>query len=128
MSAWTGTGRRRLVRATVSTAPRRHPSEVGESCGARSPPRSPPALLLGIDPDAEYPTAEVTLPPGAVLALYTDGLVETPGIDSDHAPAALASRPAAGVPEDRGDADLEALADALVRYDEESAPRRHDEP
>ncbi len=42
---------------------------------------SPPGLLLGIDPDAEYPTTEHTLPPGTVLALYTDGLIETPGID-----------------------------------------------
>ncbi|MFD5430016.1 PP2C family protein-serine/threonine phosphatase [Streptomyces sp. NPDC127084] len=48
-----------------------------------------PGLLLGIDPDARYPVTEIPLPPGAVLALYTDGLVETPGTDFDAAVASL---------------------------------------
>lgn len=85
----------------------------------------PPGLLLGIDPEADYPTTEVTLPSGAVLVLYTDGLVETPGVDLDDATSALVARSAEGVPED-ADADLDALADALVRYAEESAPRHDD--
>ncbi|QFY07615.1 SpoIIE family protein phosphatase [Nonomuraea phyllanthi] len=50
----------------------------------------PAGLLLGVDPDAEYPTLQVPFPPGALLALYTDGLVETPGTDLDRAIAALA--------------------------------------
>ncbi|WP_309058580.1 SpoIIE family protein phosphatase [Streptomyces sp.] len=45
--------------------------------------RPEPGLLLGIAPHASYPTLEVPLPPGAVLALYTDGLVEVPGADLD---------------------------------------------
>ncbi|MFJ3723413.1 SpoIIE family protein phosphatase [Streptomyces sp. NPDC090045] len=40
-------------------------------------------VVLGIDPDASYPVTELRLETGAVLALYTDGLVETPGIDID---------------------------------------------
>ncbi len=50
----------------------------------------PAGLLLGIDPDAQYPTLQAPFPPGAVLALYTDGLVETPRTDLDHAIANLA--------------------------------------
>ncbi|MFD0660849.1 PP2C family protein-serine/threonine phosphatase [Thermocatellispora tengchongensis] len=50
----------------------------------------PVGLLLGIDPDADYPVLQAPFPPGAVLALYTDGLIETPGIDLDHAIGALA--------------------------------------
>ncbi|MEQ4722170.1 SpoIIE family protein phosphatase [Nonomuraea sp. B19D2] len=50
----------------------------------------PVGLVLGVDPDADYPTLQVPFPPGALLALYTDGLVETPGIDLDHAIGNLA--------------------------------------
>ncbi|MEU1392194.1 MULTISPECIES: SpoIIE family protein phosphatase [unclassified Nonomuraea] len=51
----------------------------------------PAGLLLGIDADAEYATVEVPFPPGAVLALYTDGLVEAPGVDLDEAIGTLAA-------------------------------------
>jgi GAF domain-containing protein len=49
-----------------------------------------PGLLLGIDPTAEYPTLELSMPPGSVLTLYTDGLVEAPGVDIDESIAHLA--------------------------------------
>ncbi|MFD7994076.1 SpoIIE family protein phosphatase [Streptomyces mexicanus] len=45
--------------------------------------------LLGIDPAATYPTAHVDLAPGSVLVLYTDGLVESPGVDIEDALAEL---------------------------------------
>jgi hypothetical protein len=45
--------------------------------------RLPPGLLLGVAPEADYPTVEIDLPPGSILALYTDGLVEVPGRDID---------------------------------------------
>ncbi|SDH59617.1 SpoIIE family protein phosphatase [Nonomuraea jiangxiensis] len=51
---------------------------------------SAPGLLLGIDPGAEYATTELALPPGAVLVLYTDGLVEEPGGDLGEAIEKLA--------------------------------------
>ncbi|GGR96286.1 hypothetical protein GCM10010269_38860 [Streptomyces humidus] len=73
-----------------------------------------PGLLLGIDPTAEYPTTEISLPRGALLALYTDGLVEAPGVDLDDAIHRLAGALA------RADAtSLEDLADHLV---EDSGP------
>ncbi|URN18857.1 SpoIIE family protein phosphatase [Streptomyces sudanensis] len=50
----------------------------------------PPGPALGIDPDAAYPVTELDLPPGSVLVLYTDGLVETAGADIEEAIDALA--------------------------------------
>ncbi|MET7337837.1 SpoIIE family protein phosphatase [Nonomuraea sp. NPDC005650] len=50
-----------------------------------------PGLLLGIDPDAEYVTTDVNMPPGAVMVLYTDGLVEQPGRDLGESIAGLAA-------------------------------------
>ncbi|MFC8226145.1 SpoIIE family protein phosphatase [Streptomyces sp. NPDC057287] len=43
----------------------------------------PGGVVLGVDPDASYPVTELLLGPGAVLALYTDGLVEKSGTDID---------------------------------------------
>ncbi|MEU9111360.1 SpoIIE family protein phosphatase [Streptomyces sp. NPDC048483] len=80
-----------------------------------------PGLLLGIDPDAEYPTTEIPLPPGAVLALYTDGLVEAPGVDLDDATADLADRLARAPHQ-----PMDTLADALVSHDPQTDPRSDD--
>jgi serine phosphatase RsbU (regulator of sigma subunit) len=71
----------------------------------------PPGLLLGIEPDSRYPALEFPLPAGCVLALYTDGLVEAPGVDLDDATAALA-----GLLEQADPADLDAMAGALIRH------------
>ncbi|MFG2818586.1 SpoIIE family protein phosphatase [Kitasatospora sp. NPDC048365] len=65
--------------------------------------------LLGIDRSVEYPVTRGTLPAGAIIALYTDGLVERPGtavsegIDRLRTTLAHAAAP-----------DLEALADLLL--------------
>ncbi|MEV1172823.1 GAF domain-containing SpoIIE family protein phosphatase [Nonomuraea sp. NPDC049784] len=69
-----------------------------------------PGLLLGVDPAAEYATSEVPLPPGAVLALYTDGLIEQPGIGIGTAIDELAERftPSTGEP-------LYDLAESLLK-------------
>nr|WP_069768770.1 SpoIIE family protein phosphatase [Streptomyces sp. LUP30] len=67
--------------------------------------------LLGIDDSATYPTTEVELSPGCVLALYTDGLIETPGVDIEDAVADLGRRLGAA-----GDRPLEELADELVGH------------
>ncbi|MGW2746306.1 SpoIIE family protein phosphatase [Streptomyces sp. NPDC001450] len=39
--------------------------------------------VLGVDHTSVYMQTRLTLPPGSVLALYTDGLVEEPGTDID---------------------------------------------
>ncbi|MFC5832684.1 SpoIIE family protein phosphatase [Nonomuraea insulae] len=68
-----------------------------------------PGLLLGIDPDAEYVTTHLPLTPGSVMTLYTDGLIEEPGLDLGDAIAALAARfaPEHGQP-------LHGLAESLI--------------
>ncbi|MFJ8042514.1 SpoIIE family protein phosphatase [Kitasatospora sp. NPDC096147] len=77
--------------------------------------------LLGVDPGAEYPCTELELPPGAVLAMYTDGLVERPGASLDEGldrlRSDLAHRPAA---------DLDRLADRLLGEARHSAHRADD--
>ena len=59
---------------------------------------------------AAYPTTEVQLTPGCVLALYTDGLIEAPGVDIEDALAELGGQLA-----ETGDRPLDELADELVR-------------
>ncbi|MFF8289582.1 SpoIIE family protein phosphatase [Streptomyces sp. NPDC016309] len=81
----------------------------------------PPGLLLGIDPAADYPTAGLALPLGTVLAFFTDGLVESPGVDIDDATAELAGQLAWS-----GDESMDDLADALIGHARESAPRHDD--
>jgi PAS domain-containing protein len=49
----------------------------------------PGGVVLGVAPKAEYPVTELRLEPGAVLALYTDGLVERAGHDIDEGIGAL---------------------------------------
>ncbi|QJT07310.1 SpoIIE family protein phosphatase [Streptomyces asoensis] len=67
--------------------------------------------LLGIDASATYPTTEVELTDGCVLALYTDGLIETPGVDIEDAIADLGRRLG-----EAGDRPLAELADELVGH------------
>jgi serine phosphatase RsbU (regulator of sigma subunit) len=81
----------------------------------------PPGLLLGIDPDADYPSVEIPLTPGTVLALYTDGLVETPGVDLDDAMGGLAAQIARARPQ-----PMDQLATALIDHARQTAPRTDD--
>ncbi|MEV5727109.1 SpoIIE family protein phosphatase [Streptomyces pharetrae] len=68
-----------------------------------------PGPLLGILPDAGFPITEVAFPPGATLLLYTDGLIETPGVDPDESVARLGRHLAQA-----DDRDLDALIDDLL--------------
>ncbi|MEG3627784.1 SpoIIE family protein phosphatase [Streptomyces sp. C6-003] len=77
--------------------------------------------LLGIDAAAGYPTTRVGLPPGSLLALYTDGLVESPGADFEEALADLGRRLG-----EAGDLPLDELADALVRHEADAEERLDD--
>ncbi|MFF1273230.1 SpoIIE family protein phosphatase [Streptomyces marokkonensis] len=69
------TGRALAVRAGHPPPLLRHPDRRTESLDL------PGGVMLGVQPDAVYPVTTLTLAPGSVLALYTDGLVETPGSD-----------------------------------------------
>ncbi|MFE8945143.1 SpoIIE family protein phosphatase [Streptomyces sp. NPDC007856] len=77
--------------------------------------------LLGIDPDAVYPTTEVSLAPGSVLVLYTDGLVETPDTDIEDALVVLGE-----LLSQAGDQPLEKLADEVVRHGAAARERADD--
>ncbi|MGV9988950.1 SpoIIE family protein phosphatase [Streptomyces olivaceus] len=89
-----------------------HPPPLVRHAGGRVEPlRVPPGLLLGIEADTRCPAVEFPFPAGSVLALYTDGLVEAPGVDIDDAIAALG-----GLLEHGDPADLDGMADTLVRH------------
>ncbi len=69
------TGVARAVRAGHPQPVLRHPDGRTEVLDL------PGGIVLGIDGDASYPVTEVRLEPGAMLALFTDGLIERPGTD-----------------------------------------------
>ncbi|AKJ09803.1 phosphatase [Streptomyces incarnatus] len=58
--------------------------------GRTAPLTLEPGPLLGIHPEALYPPITLPLPANSLLALYTDGLVEVPGQESDDTTAGLA--------------------------------------
>ncbi|WP_393101309.1 SpoIIE family protein phosphatase [Streptomyces sp. LN325] len=108
----------RAVLATAGHPPPvvRHPDGRAEVLAL------PPGLLLGIDPDEDFPSTEIPLPPGTVLALYTDGLVETPGVDLDDAMSGLAAQLAQA---DRSQ-PMDRLATALIDHARRTATRTDD--
>jgi stage II sporulation SpoE-like protein/GAF domain-containing protein len=75
--------------------------------GTTRVPELPPGQSLGIG-TASYGQARIKLPPGAILALYTDGLVESRTRAFDQGILALRSVLA------RQHGNLEAICDALV--------------
>ncbi|WP_407990945.1 SpoIIE family protein phosphatase [Kitasatospora sp. CMC57] len=77
--------------------------------------------LLGIDPDVRYPTTEVRMPVGAILALFTDGLIERPGIPLDEGLDQLRTDLAHSPGHELG-----ALADHLLRDARRSSHRADD--
>jgi len=75
--------------------------------GTTRVPELPPGQSLGIGP-ASYGQARIKLPPGAILALYTDGLVESRTRSFDQGILALRSVLA------REHGNLEAICGALI--------------
>lgn len=92
----------------------RHPDQRSEILSL------PPGPLLGVDPAAHYPITEVAVPPGTVLALYTDGLIEAPGTDLDTSITKLA----AVLSDTAG--PLDGLADALLTRAQPAGDRADD--
>ncbi|MCX4825731.1 SpoIIE family protein phosphatase [Streptomyces sp. NBC_01142] len=77
--------------------------------------------LLGVDRASTYPGTLIALPPGSVLALYTDGLVEERGTDIDVGIDRLRASLAHG----RADS-LDELADRLLHDARRSSHRADD--
>jgi PAS domain S-box-containing protein len=67
-------------------------------------------LLVGVDATAQRDTLHLDVPPGTTLIVYTDGLIERPGVDMDQGIQALCERLAAAPP----DAGPRELCDAAV--------------
>lgn len=88
----------------------------------------PGGVVLGVTPDAHYPVMELLLEPGAILALYTDGLVEQPGFDIDDGIGALrVALDNAGSSVGRhGEHSLADLADRLTATARHAADRPDD--
>ncbi|MEU0672198.1 SpoIIE family protein phosphatase [Streptomyces sp. NPDC006172] len=94
----------------VTLASAGHPPPlVRRADGDAGPLDVPPGPLLGIDPDAVFPVTEMPLTDGLMLVLYTDGLVERPGVDLDDAIAGLARHLAQA-----RERDLDPLVDTLL--------------
>ncbi|WP_407840488.1 SpoIIE family protein phosphatase [Streptomyces sp. DSM 116496] len=81
----------------------------------------PGGMVLGVDAEATYPVTRLRIEPGAVLALYTDGLVEIPGTDIDVGVERLRAALAAA-----GPAPLTETADRLVAEPGHSTDRPDD--
>lgn len=82
----------------------------------------PVGILLGVTADAGYPTLDIPVPPGTVLILYTDGLVEAPGTDIDHATDRLAQH----LTQAGGTQDVDDLADTLLEHAMPTTPGTDD--
>ncbi|MER7406149.1 SpoIIE family protein phosphatase [Streptomyces sp. NPDC000070] len=109
------TGRAFAVRAGHPPPLLRHPDGHAETLDLTG------GVMLGVQPDAVYPVTALTLAPGSVLALYTDGLVEQPGSDIEtgieEVRRCLAETPADSV---------DHLADRLVRTARRARERADD--
>lgn len=116
------TGRARIARAGHPPPLLRHPD------GRTRRLDTPAGVVLGVLGDARYPVEEVTMEPGAILALYTDGLVERPGLDIDDGIGALRIALArGGTPASRpGTRWLAAVADRLTAATRHTADRPDD--
>ncbi|WP_042165774.1 SpoIIE family protein phosphatase [Streptomyces sp. NBRC 110035] len=98
------TGRAFAVRAGHPPPLLRHPDGRTETLDLAG------GVMLGVEADAFYPVTALTLAPGSVLALYTDGLVEQPGSDIETGIEAVRRTLAHS-----GADSVEELADQLVR-------------
>ncbi|MFE7773461.1 SpoIIE family protein phosphatase [Streptomyces sp. NPDC057445] len=81
----------------------------------------PGGLILGVDAQETYPVSELTVEPGAVLALFTDGLIERPGRDTDIGIERLRSALARA-----GTSTVADVADRLIREARQSPDRPDD--
>ena len=97
-----GSRRCRLTSAGHPPPALRHPDGSTEFIAVS------PGLMLGAG-TGPYPAVETRLPPGSVLALYTDGLIERPGED-----LAIGMSRLARALSDSPDGSLDALCDSVL--------------
>ncbi|GII60141.1 hypothetical protein Skr01_02260 [Sphaerisporangium krabiense] len=97
------------------------PPVLRHACGRTEVPGIPAGLLMGIDPTTTYESTEISMPPGTLLALFTDGLVEKPGTDITDNINDLAT-----LLVHAPNPDVDALADILVRDATQAVSRDDD--
>ncbi|MFJ9561234.1 SpoIIE family protein phosphatase [Streptomyces fuscichromogenes] len=114
------TGRTRIARAG-------HPPPLLRAPDGRTRVLEiPGGVVLGVDPRARYPVTELELAPDAILALYTDGLVERPGADIDDGIAALGAALAEAGEGPGGGRTLTGVADRLTAMARHATDRPDD--
>lgn len=97
------------------------PALVRQPDGRTGTVELPQGLLLGVESEFLYRTRTLPFDPGSVLALYTDGLVETPDTEIDASILELARTLS------EADAtDLDGMAESLLRHAHASGPRYDD--
>lgn len=101
-----------FVRAGHLSPLLRHPDGSAEEIAVEG------GLPLGILADADFPMTAVALSPGSVLALVTDGLVESAGLPLDEGMGRTREALAAADPSDPGRMADELLGDAGRREDD----------
>lgn len=101
----------------LSMASAGHPFPVVASqAGVASLPAEP-ELILGVDAQARYPTQRFHVPRGALLVLYTDGLVEAIGGNDELFSLARAGETLAALPKGSGARDaIDALATSVQAF------------
>lgn len=97
------------------------PPLVRQPDGAVAAPEVEVGLPLGVEPDAVYGSADIGIPPGGVLALYTDGLVRSRTLDIGTGTARLRA-----VMAEAGGRRLEDLADRLLAVADDTVRRDDD--
>lgn len=111
-----------LATGTAEISSAGHPMPVlRQSDGAIAVPTLDVGLPLGVDPEANYKSVEVTLAPETVLALYTDGLVCSHTLD-----VGTGTRKLLGTMAEASGHCLEDLADRLLRITTGTAIRDDD--
>jgi serine phosphatase RsbU (regulator of sigma subunit) len=81
----------------LSVANAGHPPPLmGNGDAAFSPLKVDPQLVLGIQPDVDYPTQHFDMSPGSAVLLYTDGVVDAVGVDGTRFDAERLSRSLTG--------------------------------
>ncbi|MET9879612.1 SpoIIE family protein phosphatase [Actinacidiphila glaucinigra] len=112
-----------LVRHNARLATAGHPAPLIRHPDGRTEVLAVPVgILLGVTADAGYPILDIPLPPGTVLVLYTDGLVEAPGTDIDDATDRLAQH----LTRAGGTQDVDDLADTLLEHAMPTTPGTDD--
>ncbi|MFC9243660.1 SpoIIE family protein phosphatase [Streptomyces sp. NPDC057136] len=109
------TGFTQAVRAGHPQPVLRHPDGTAEVLDLSG------GVVLGVDATASYPVTDLRLEPGAILALFTDGLVEQAGTDIDLGIERLRSTIA-----EAGSASLADTADHVIGEARQAADRPDD--